>query len=244
MENPAGPAETPLECYKRAMKHLREKDWSGAIAEFDRAIQLDARYVAAYVNRGAARNASGDAQGALADWELALQINPSQPSIREVMRIVKKRLKGSTAEPAAGRSSKSKAAAAAASGDVPLVRTDFEDESGWTTLCSTLTDGRQEFRAAVTPLSDRRFAGVSPRAVGRLLPEHSHSFILIADRHTLTDRRLPILVVDLAGEPGRSFRVTPAVLWQVENNLSTGNMAFEEFEQALDGEGMFEGFDQ
>jgi hypothetical protein len=52
----------------------------------------------------------------------------------------------------------------------------------------------------------------------------------------------PILVVDLYTEPGRSFRVVPAEVWGIENNLSTANMDFAEFADEADADGVFRGF--
>jgi hypothetical protein len=55
---------------------------------------------------------------------------------------------------------------------------------------------------------------------------------------------LPILVVDLYDDPGRTFRVIPSEMWGVENKLSIANMGFEEFADAVDGDGIFRGFPQ
>jgi hypothetical protein len=51
----------------------------------------------------------------------------------------------------------------------------------------------------------------------------------------------PLLSLDLR-PPGRSFRVMPAALWGVENNLAIANMDFEEFAHAVDEDGIFRGF--
>jgi hypothetical protein len=49
-------------------------------------------------------------------------------------------------------------------------------------------------------------------------------------------------VIDALDEPGRTFRVVPSELWAVENNLSLSNMDFEEFAEAVDGDGVFRAF--
>jgi hypothetical protein len=46
----------------------------------------------------------------------------------------------------------------------------------------------------------------------------------------------------LPDEPGRGFRVVPAELWGVENNLSIANMDFAEFAHHADPDGVFRGF--
>ncbi|WP_293128288.1 tetratricopeptide repeat protein [Microcoleus sp. bin38.metabat.b11b12b14.051] len=52
-------------------------DYQGAIAAFDRAIQLNPNYAPAYSNRGLARHKLGDKQGAIQDYNQALNINPN-----------------------------------------------------------------------------------------------------------------------------------------------------------------------
>lgn len=51
----------------------------------------------------------------------------------------------------------------------------------------------------------------------------------------------PLVAVDLADERGRWFRVVPAEMWGVENNVP-GNMFFREFADATDPDGVFRGF--
>jgi hypothetical protein len=67
-------------------------------------------------------------------------------------------------------------------------------------------------------------------------------FAFIADGDAIAGPEQVVLVVDLGDEPGRSFRVTPSEAWGVENNLSTANMGFEEFADAVDEDGVFRGF--
>jgi hypothetical protein len=64
----------------------------------------------------------------------------------------------------------------------------------------------------------------------------------MADRLTLTGPERPILVIDLAYETGRPFRVIPGQLWAVENNLSLANMDYSEFVDNVDPDGVFRGF--
>ena len=42
--------------------------------------------------------------------------------------------------------------------------------------------------------------------------------------------------------PGGRFRVLPAELWSVENNVALANIDFAEFVSALDSDGVFRGF--
>ena len=50
----------------------------GAVADFDRAVELAPRYAEAYNNRGAARHELGDDAGAIADYDRALEFGPPQ----------------------------------------------------------------------------------------------------------------------------------------------------------------------
>jgi hypothetical protein len=65
--------------------------------------------------------------------------------------------------------------------------------------------------------------------------------VFVADQMALTNPEHPILVVDLQDEPGRTFRVIPLALGEVENNLSIANMGFDEFAEATDESGIFRG---
>jgi hypothetical protein len=79
--------------------------------------------------------------------------------------------------------------------------------------------------------------------VTALVPKGSeHSFVFLVDQIALTHPEHPILVVDLSDEPGRTFRVIPAEMWSVENNLAIANMDFDEFAERVDKDGIFRGF--
>jgi hypothetical protein len=125
-----------------------------------------------------------------------------------------------------------------------LLRTDFSDETLWERLCTVLQEPFGEFQAYVTPVSDAAFERASVDEVGELAREASHSFVFIADREALANPEHPVLVLDVAQEPGRTFRVIPRQAWAVENNLSLANMDFEEFADAADTDGVFRGFDE
>jgi len=92
-------------------------------------------------------------------------------------------------------------------------------------------------------VSDPKYDGLTADQLPSLLSEDSPlSFALIIDRTALSHPDHPILVIDLRDEPGRTFRVIPSALWEVENNLSIANMGFDEFANAVDQEGIFRGF--
>ena len=55
---------------------FKERDFHGAIADYDRAIELNLNYVKAYTNRGVAKVMLGDHDGAIADCDRAIALNP------------------------------------------------------------------------------------------------------------------------------------------------------------------------
>ena len=92
-------------------------------------------------------------------------------------------------------------------------------------------------------MSDPAFDNLVVDEIAGLLPAgYPHGFLFLADARTLADGEHPILVLDLAGDARGAFRVTPPQMWGVENNLSIGNMDFEEFARSVDADGVFRGF--
>jgi hypothetical protein len=126
-----------------------------------------------------------------------------------------------------------------------VLRTDFTDEAGWERVYAaiTLPEPVDGFRAYVECVSDLAFEGITPQQVLDLLPaDFPHTFLFIVDAQTLTHAETPVLVLDSAAERGRTFRVIPAAIWGVENNLTLANMDFKEFAEAVNADGIFRGF--
>ncbi|WUQ83407.1 hypothetical protein OHA16_10740 [Kitasatospora purpeofusca] len=92
-------------------------------------------------------------------------------------------------------------------------------------------------------MDDPRFAGATCAEARNLLPgDYRHPLLVLADTVALGSAELPVVVVDLWGEPGRSVRVVAAELWGIENNLSIANMDFDDFARAVDQDGVFRDF--
>ncbi len=131
-----------------------------------------------------------------------------------------------------------------ASEDALVLRTDFGDDGAWWELCKAMTAPVGGFRAHVEFANDVAFDRIAVEDIVLLAQasDQYRSFLFVVDRTTFAHAHRPILVVDLNAQPGRTFRVVPAALWGVENNLSLANMDFEEFLDGLDADGIFRGF--
>ena len=66
----------------------RDGDLSRAIADYDRAIQLNPAFADAYNNRGAAFRGKGDLDRAIADYRAALRVNPRDETAAENLAAV------------------------------------------------------------------------------------------------------------------------------------------------------------
>ena len=126
-----------------------------------------------------------------------------------------------------------------------VLRTDFSDQATWDAVRATILApvGPLGFYASVEFVDDPEFRNVS---TGELLDMARRSafrtFLIVADRLTMTHPEHPLLVVDLNREPGREFRALPSQIQAIENNLSLANMDFAEFADAADTDGVFRGF--
>jgi len=127
-----------------------------------------------------------------------------------------------------------------------VIRTDFSAEPSWQRLCTAIQSPQTEdgFRARVECLSDPTCNGLSPEDVCRLVPDtDAYRFVFIVDGRALVEPDHPVLVVDTK-DPSLQFRVAPEEAWAVENNLALANIDFDEFQTALDPDGVFRGFER
>ncbi|HEU4596777.1 MAG TPA: tetratricopeptide repeat protein [Pyrinomonadaceae bacterium] len=67
---------TPEDFYNRGLDRQAQGDLDGALADFDKAIELNAADALAHVNRGLLRRERGEAEGALKDFTQAVLIDP------------------------------------------------------------------------------------------------------------------------------------------------------------------------
>lgn len=126
----------------------------------------------------------------------------------------------------------------------PLVlRVDFTSQAVWEEICRIIQEPVDDFYAYVEFRSDPEYEEVTPEDIRTLIPKnYNHYFMIIVDRRAISETDHPLLVVDLSPSSKGSFRALPSTVQSIENNLSIGNMSFEEFARAVDGNGLFRGF--
>jgi uncharacterized protein YbcV (DUF1398 family) len=129
--------------------------------------------------------------------------------------------------------------------NAPVLRTDFSSQTAWESICADIRKpvGVWRFRANVDFIDEVEFANISKVQLLELVPRnYSHSFIVIVDQTAISQPEHPLLVIDLFDKPVRDFRAIPTMIQSIENNLSIGNMDFEEFADAVERDGIFRGF--
>lgn len=129
--------------------------------------------------------------------------------------------------------------------NAPILRTDFSNPDAWDVV-------RAEIQRPVAPfgfiayvdfIDDIQYADITKDQLLKLIsPSYNHSFIIIVDRTAIENPEHPLLVIDLFDESHPEFRAIPSQVQAIENNLSIGNMDFEEFADAADDDGIFRGF--
>lgn len=123
-----------------------------------------------------------------------------------------------------------------------LIRHSFENDREWQALNTALETMKKRFSSPLRIISDRKFAGANFDSLqSNLGSTVVPSVVFIADKLTFESSERLILVVNLR-DVHRKFRTALSVLPEIENNLSTANMGFEEFEASVDADGVFRKF--
>ncbi|MEU0564875.1 hypothetical protein ABZ297_05685 [Nonomuraea sp. NPDC005983] len=129
-----------------------------------------------------------------------------------------------------------------------VVRTGFSGQDAWQAVRAALgvTDEEsfvEEFQDEVEVVNDPAYAGLTSDQLLALLPRgYTNPILVVVDSAALESAEMPVLVVDLVEERGRTFRVIPAELPSIQINLSIANMDFFEFADSADADGVFRGF--
>jgi hypothetical protein len=128
-----------------------------------------------------------------------------------------------------------------------LVRTWFGDDSAWESLVLEVqTPSDDGFLANVTLVNDLAFEGLSVQILKARQSDGAIASFL-ADEMTLSSAEHPILAVWVLPphddrSDHRPFRVVPAGLWSVENNINLANMDWADFTRSVGEDGVFRGF--
>jgi hypothetical protein len=127
-----------------------------------------------------------------------------------------------------------------------VLRTDFSNQAAWDLICAAIRrpDDVYHFIAYVDFLDDEGYSGINKEQLLALIPnDYNQTYIIVVDQTTISHPEHSLLIVDLFEENiGNEFRAIPSQIQWIENNLSIGNMDFEEFAEAVDEDGIFRGF--
>jgi tetratricopeptide (TPR) repeat protein len=69
---------TALDYSNRGIGKQAKGDLDGAIADYNRALELNPKYATAWQNRSVAKRAKGDVDGSNADYNRAIELNRSR----------------------------------------------------------------------------------------------------------------------------------------------------------------------
>jgi hypothetical protein len=84
-----------------------------------------------------------------------------------------------------------------------VIRTDFSDDAAWQAVQATI-DASEDYPCA-TYVNDPAYANVDIQTL--IDTEADQHYVFLAGAPTMTSEDHQLLVVDLAGAPGRTFRV-------------------------------------
>lgn len=152
-----------------------------------------------------------------------------------------------------------------------VIRTDFSSDERWKYIRDLLAAPQKlsgidrEFYAYVTYVDEAEFRDKSPQELVHALPDdYDLDFCFVVDCECTQNGEHPVMVVGFAmhydgdddplmhwfpRKPAETpvaeivvFRALPSQIQSIENNLSIGNMGFEDFANAVDDDGVFRGF--
>lgn len=126
----------------------------------------------------------------------------------------------------------------------PVIRTDFTNDAAWMKIQKDVAvPNRMGFSAHVRFIDEKQYSGLTGQELIQRVPGlDQYGFIFVADTTAMSALEHHLLVFDPFSPKGKTFRVSPAETWAVENNLSLTNMDYSEFAGAADPDGVFRGF--
>ena len=126
-----------------------------------------------------------------------------------------------------------------------LVRADFTDQVAWEQICrAVLVDPDspdENGQVGFVIVDDIELDGLTPARLLELEPHEGGGDFLV-DHQTMSHPDRPVVAVDVADEPGRSFRLIPTAVQSFAVNMLLANMDFDDFANSVDADGIFRGF--
>ncbi|TLP56494.1 elongation factor P maturation arginine rhamnosyltransferase EarP [Parasedimentitalea maritima] len=114
----------------------------------------------------------------------------------------------------------------------------------WRKLCEdSLVENEMGFRADLRFVDAQRFVGSDEETLREAFPYPEAVVIFAVDELTLSQEGRPVLCIDPEGQAA-SFRAHLNEIWQVESNLSTGNLLFEEIVEECVEDGYLKPLDE
>lgn len=146
--------------------------------------------------------------------------------------------------------------------DPSVIRTDFSSDEKWTHVCDLIAapqkDAGTDFYAYVWYVNEEKYRDKKPCDLVHSLPSsYPEFFCFVVDRECIENSEHPVLVIGFYPSDNKSydrpprdtppkdiatFRALPSQIQGIQNNLSIGNMDFEEFKDSADDDGVFRGF--
>lgn len=134
-----------------------------------------------------------------------------------------------------------------------LIRTDYSDQQAWEACRSAIdASAMAAFDAGIDEhveiIDDPAYGSVTVERILALenLQDTDHTFVMLADRETMTSAEYPVLFLDLFEDAcGTTVRVVSAALSEVVANVDNAQITIEDYataaKQAGDGD-VFRGF--
>ncbi|MFG2598944.1 DUF6924 domain-containing protein [Streptomyces sp. NPDC048462] len=128
-----------------------------------------------------------------------------------------------------------------------LIRTDFSDEAAWRALQEAIaTPNDDGFLAYVDLIDDPAYRDLTTDQIVSLAP--GSDLLIVADGTALTTPGMQLLAVqpweeddEKGDEKYGELRVVAEDLWVIENNISIGNVSWEEYVDAAGENGVYGG---
>jgi hypothetical protein len=129
-----------------------------------------------------------------------------------------------------------------------LVRTDFSDAEAWAVVAAASKAEVWDYfqngssaQASLHIVDDVRFNNFEVADFLALKPR-PHKVVYVVDTFALTHNEHPVLAVDMDEKPGSTFRVIPSRIFEVDANVTEGNMYFSEFQAGAGEDLVFRGW--